>query len=274
MQIAFWLAKPIPLIEMIECRLSPFILSNAFLCLLVLDDQDWIQSHVHLCPEAENLKCTLLARKKGAAASIEKLLDQAVTPFSLRCIYYLIEKELMLGTSASLLAYLPRLHEVIKEDIILETAIGAGEKAQSFEPESPTSEAAFTNGECSAPDVDDSDSKSCTFSLSPIAVSRIIHFDALFIWIYLLNAKWKEAQELLERYPQEVLTDEYSPLYPLMGCWLQATEGVEIALTHFSGSMEVPYPSTTMLLSFFLRGKISEKIGWIATAFSYGKKWD
>jgi serine/threonine-protein kinase len=214
-QIAFWLAKPIPLIEMIESRLSPFILSNAFLCLLVLDDQEWIQPHVHLCSEPENLKCTLLARKEGAAASIEKLLGQNLTSFSLRCIYYLMEKELMLGKSASLLAHLPRLHEVIKEDKI--------------------------------------------------------HFDALFIWIYLLNAKWKEAQELLERYPQEVLTDEYSPLYPLMGCWLQATEGAEIALTHFSGSMEVPYPSTTLLLSFFLRGKISEKKGWIATAFSWEK---
>ena len=96
-------------------------------------------------------------------------------------------------------------------------------------------------------------------------------YDVLSVWALLLNRQWDKAQAILERYPPETLTDEYSPLYPLMGCWLRQTEGEEIALSHFSGSIDIPHPTITMLLSFYLRGKINEKKGWTNSAFAWEK---
>ncbi len=214
-QIAFWLAKPLTLIEMIESKLSPFIVSDAFLCLFVLDATGWMQSHILMCPEPASLKHLLNAQEEGVANTLEKILAEAITPFSLRCVYCLIERELLRGKSAALISFFDRLSTITNEDRI--------------------------------------------------------HFDVLFIWIYLLNGKGGKAQELLERYPQETLADEYSPLYAPMGCYLRQREGAEIALSHFSGSIELPYPPTTMLLSFYLRGKISEKKGWITKAFGWEK---
>jgi len=214
-QIAFWLAKPMTLIEMIESPLSAFIISNAFLCLFVLNAEELIQSHIQMCPEAKSLNHILNAQEKGACASLEKILAEIITPFSIHCIYCLIQKELFLGKSAALIPFFDRISQIIAEDKI--------------------------------------------------------PFDALFTWIYLLNDDTQKAQEILERYPQELLADEYSPFYSPMGCYLRKQEGVEIALSHFSGSIELPYPPTTMLLSFYLRGKISEKKGWITTAFGWEK---
>jgi serine/threonine-protein kinase len=96
-------------------------------------------------------------------------------------------------------------------------------------------------------------------------------FDVLFIWIYLLNKQWKKAQSILVSYPESTLADENSPLYPLMGCWLRRMEGEAIAMTHFSLSIDLPHPPTTMLLSFYLQGKIAQKKGWISTAFHWEK---
>lgn len=94
---------------------------------------------------------------------------------------------------------------------------------------------------------------------------------ALQVTYYLWSNEWKKAQALLETYPAEVLTDEYSPLFVPMGCYLTHAEGEDIALSHFSGSIDLPYPPTTMLLSYFLHGKISEKKGWIIQAFHWEK---
>jgi eukaryotic-like serine/threonine-protein kinase len=96
-------------------------------------------------------------------------------------------------------------------------------------------------------------------------------FAALLIWAYLLKNEWDAARTLLEEYiPTGRSVDEYSPLYPLAGCLLRHFEGEEAALSHFS-CVEIPHPPTTMLLSFYLQGKISEKKGWITTAFPWEK---
>jgi hypothetical protein len=63
----------------------------------------------------------------------------------------------------------------IVEVIILKTAVGVGQEAQSFELESLGMGAAFTFWECSAPIPSDSDSKSCASWLGPTAVFRIIN---------------------------------------------------------------------------------------------------
>ena len=214
-QIAFWLAKPLTLMEIAESPLSSFIINNAFLCLLVLNGHEWIRKNTHRCERGETLKIALLADKEGALACLKKILCLPIDDFSLRCAHYLIENALISGNSSQLIPLFDQLSLSIKEN-----------KEQ---------------------------------------------FDVLFIWAYLLNDEWKKAQALFESYSPEILANEYCPLYPLMGCWLHHTEGEEIALTHFASSIDLPYPPTTMLLSFYLRGKISEKRGWIATAFSWEK---
>lgn len=214
-QIAFWLVKPMVLIEMIENASSPFILSNAFLCLLMLDAKDWLHAHLHRCPEANTFKDVLVAGEEKTIASFEKISTHPMTPFTLSCIYGLFEKALMEGKSAEYLSFFEQL-------------------SHTFPAEKKK-------------------------------------FDVLLIWSYLLNREWKKAQTLLERYPPETLANEYSPFYPLMGCYLRQREGAEIALSHFSGAIELPFPPMTMLLSFYLRGKITEKKGWIFSALSWEK---
>jgi serine/threonine-protein kinase len=96
-------------------------------------------------------------------------------------------------------------------------------------------------------------------------------FAALLIWAYLLENEWHAARAVLEGYiPMGRSVDEYSPLFPLTGCLLRHFEGEEAALSHFS-CVDIPHPPTTMLLGFYLQGKISEKKGWITTAFPWEK---
>jgi serine/threonine-protein kinase len=98
-----------------------------------------------------------------------------------------------------------------------------------------------------------------------------VTLDALQISALLMHKRWKEAHELLDTYPPEILGDEYSPLFVPMGCYLAKEEGEEIARLHFGGSIDLPHPPTTMLLSDYLRGKITEKKGWSTQAFAWEK---
>jgi hypothetical protein len=43
-----------------------------------------------------------------------------------------------------------------------------------------------------------------------------------------------------------------------VGCWLWQEQGKEAALAHFSTPGDNPYPPTTALLAYFLRGKVDE----------------
>ncbi len=93
--------------------------------------------------------------------------------------------------------------------------------------------------------------------------------DELKIWALLKLKKFEEAGAALEKYPLEVKTQETSPLYPLFGCYLYATEGEQIAHAHFSGAVETPYPRTHALLGHFLTGKLGKK--WFSEAFFWEK---
>lgn len=76
------------------------------------------------------------------------------------------------------------------------------------------------------------------------------------IWALLFLHRWDEAKGLLDHYPLEELTSENSPLFPLFGCYLWATEGEAIARAHFLAVTEVPYPRTPALLGHFLTGSV------------------
>ncbi len=105
-----------------------------------------------------------------------------------------------------------------------------------------------------------------------IPPSEQAYFDSLELWSYLLSKNWKEAFLLINRLPLPSLHQEDSPLHFPYGCLLYAVEGPEIALAHFGGVMDSPYPSTTALPSYFLSGRIDEKKGWIKRAFWWEKK--
>ena len=91
------------------------------------------------------------------------------------------------------------------------------------------------------------------------------------IWAYLLLEKWEEAGALLEKQTFDQLSSERSPLFPLFGCYLWATQGENTAKTHFNTALDTPYPRTASLLSHFLSGKINLKTGWIETALIWEK---
>jgi len=87
----------------------------------------------------------------------------------------------------------------------------------------------------------------------------------------LFTESWNEAAVLFEKYPLEQLSLETSPLFPLFGCYLWATEGEAIARAHFNAVLDMPYPRTSSLLGLFLAGKIDLKNGWIEHALLWEK---
>ena len=87
--------------------------------------------------------------------------------------------------------------------------------------------------------------------------------DALHILYCLKENQLEKAQKIIESYPSEILHDEYSPLFVPMGCYLACTESEEIALSHFAGSIDLPYPPTSMLLGNYLLHRIHEESIWM-----------
>lgn len=90
--------------------------------------------------------------------------------------------------------------------------------------------------------------------------------------LLMLEGKWKDAGELFQTFPLEILNQETTPLHFLYGCWLYHTEGKEIALIHFMGVLDVPYPRSWTLFSHYLSGKLSENSPWFQRAFGWEKK--
>ena len=80
-----------------------------------------------------------------------------------------------------------------------------------------------------------------------------------------------KAGAVFEKYPLEQLSSETSPLFPLFGCYLWATEGEAIATAHFNAILETPYPRASALLGHFLSGRIDFEKGWIERAFIWEK---
>lgn len=92
------------------------------------------------------------------------------------------------------------------------------------------------------------------------------------IWALLLDDDSVKAGDLLHSYSLELLSQETTILHFLYGCWLYMTEGKEIASIHFSGVYEVPYPRSWALFSYYLKGKILEGTGWFVKSFLWEKR--
>ncbi|MBI2810079.1 MAG: protein kinase, partial [Candidatus Melainabacteria bacterium] len=197
-QLAFWLAKPITLVEMIENSSSQEVIANALYALLAMGRVEWAEENLHFLKEnVEPVRTALLYFQKSPVAAFEALSQKISSPLKAsdrQCAAFLFERALLDGKIEDALPY---------------------------------------------------------FHHFP----QIPHFDALQISAFLQQNGWKKAEALLEIYPQVTLADEYSPLFAPMGCFLAHTEGQEIALSHFCGSIDLPHPPTSMLLSYHLRGK-------------------
>jgi serine/threonine protein kinase len=103
-------------------------------------------------------------------------------------------------------------------------------------------------------------------------INNPLHLECYKIWAYLIEKNWAAAGELLHKHPLEGLTGENSLLHTLYGCWLYATEGKEIAEIHFKGVLEVTYPRSSVLLSHYLNGNITEDSLWYQQAFLWEKR--
>lgn len=92
------------------------------------------------------------------------------------------------------------------------------------------------------------------------------------IWALLLEDRIQKAGNILNSYSLELLSQETTILHFLYGCWLYLTEGTEIGLIHFSGVFEVPYPRSWALFSYFIKGKIIDNSGWKSQSFLWEKR--
>ncbi len=92
------------------------------------------------------------------------------------------------------------------------------------------------------------------------------------IWAALQQNQWSLASEMLQHFPVAMLSNESSPLFFLYGCWLQASEGQEIAEVHFSGVLDTPYPRIWSLTSHHLINDIGEGSRWLSKAFLWEKR--
>jgi len=96
--------------------------------------------------------------------------------------------------------------------------------------------------------------------------------DSYRIWAFLLQKKWDDANELLHHYSLELLNQDTTPLHFLYACWLYVVEGKDIASVHLAGTLEVAYPRTWSLFSHHFNHRIKEPQGWFQKAFLWEKR--
>ena len=99
-----------------------------------------------------------------------------------------------------------------------------------------------------------------------------IQIDAYHIWALLKEDRSQEAAEIFDLYAVEMLSQESTPLYPLFGCYLQITEGEEIAQIFFQGVIDTPFPRSWALLGHQLTNNILDNPSWFSTSFLWEKR--
>lgn len=243
MILAFWLARPYALAELIDelfnmQPLPPVLLANALFCLIELgawqlakekldhilqtDTQnDPKQDLSSFRPYQEMLEIALFAHSGSLKSALEKLIahpPDAPSKQTERTLLHLLE-------------------------------LGIDNKNTEFVHEAVLKTAGW-----------------------PFTPEGLIRIRCCSIWAYLLDRNWSAAGEILQSYPLELLSQDTSLLHCLYGCWLEVTEGKEIAAIHFSGVLEGPYPRTWNLLSTYLSGKIKENDGWISKSFLWERR--
>ena len=98
-----------------------------------------------------------------------------------------------------------------------------------------------------------------------------LRFNIRRIWAFLLEKNWQQAGEVMYTYPLELLNKGSTLLHFLYGCWLQGTEGREMAMIHFMGLLNVTYPRSWTLASHELMNELLQH-GWFDKAFLWEKR--
>lgn len=107
------------------------------------------------------------------------------------------------------------------------------------------------------------------FDTSKLPSVWSLKVDCLVIWAHLKKKHKAEAGQILNKYPLEMISHETSLLYFLYGCWLGLCEGEEMAYTHFSGALDVPFPRTWSLTANYLNGQIGQNDRWTNNSFPW-----
>ncbi len=238
--LAFWLAKPYALVEIIEQIVQDPVsdhiaIGNALFALIELGS--WkLASHqiekLHKELNADDMDGPLdqnLKLLKTAILGHEHSIYDAITRF-LTC-----DREYLESSQTRVTAYLMELALVLDfPEVVSELATQLEEL--------------------------------------PISPKDRLTLQAHHLWAQLLEGNWATAGELINSFPLTLLSDQNSPLYFLYGCWLHASEGPEIAEIHFSGVLDVPYPRLWALTSHYLGGKIHEESRWFKKSFLWERR--
>lgn len=234
-ELAFWLAKPLTLIEVIDDLMRrkkhyPVTLCNALFCLIELGAWEMARNKVNAIKTEhketfqhglEMIEIALQCHQESPAAAIETFFAHEWDTFSVReerVIFHLIERALIGGDYES-----------------AEQAVN---------------------------------------KLGKLALTEMgtLMLDCAVIKMLLLQKRWKEAGEVLHKHSTEELHQENSLLNTLYGCWLVTTEGEEIAKVHFSGALAIKFPRTWTLLGHYVHNHISEDSLWFQKAFLWEKR--
>lgn len=235
--LAFWLAKPLVLGEMIDefiaqTEVDSACLGNALFCLIQLGSWKFAQQKlaeirsalpaaelVKLKPTLELINIALMASECSLTESVTHLLALKCDDLQvceMRLIHYLMDKAL-LNNAPSL------VHDLT--NYLSEYDLSAKDQALV---------ASYQTG------------------------------------AYLAENDLVKAGQLLYVFPTELLSDEQCPLYFMYGCWLRTSESSEIAQAHFSGLMEVPYPHSCSLGSYYLTHKLDDR--WFSKSFLWERR--
>lgn len=214
-QLAFWLAKPITLIEILENMPPLFIATNAFFSLLAMGFDQWVGENLHLCSdpvEAEEIQIACLGHKKGFPLAIQTYLTQFPrTKSASRTLYYLLDQTILKNKTDAL--YSEELLELFMRNQ----------------------------------------------QLAPLGLELL-----------LLQNRWNAAEKLIVSYHLEDLQDDSSIFYPLIGCWLCYKQSEAKATSYLKGAIDTLFPTSKLLLSYFLQGKITNK-AWGREALTWEK---
>lgn len=237
LQIAFWLAKPFVIVEIIDEMLtfpepSMIILSNAFYSLLELGYVDLAQSSLNKM--LETLAETEILEKNG-------LLLKSITE-AVNCHLMPIENFRLPEIPYDSINFKRTCLHFFRQALRQRKTEKMLEIAQSLK-DSHQFQAPFKQ-----------------------------QIDNYTICALLYLKRWDEAGIILHTYPIELLSQHSSLLYFLYGCWLAATEGKEISEAHFSGMMDMPFPRSWMLSVYELNRKVGERSPWLEKAFLWEKR--
>lgn len=235
-QLAFWLAKPYVLAEVIDelskLPLAPITICNALFSLIELGAWELAQEHLQLVvdqhPHSEELlkRCQML---EIAIAAHESSVDEAID------FFLKMPPTIMPKHQERVLLYLMELALEQHNTSLIHKLATHLEK----------------------------------FEFSSLGG---VYINCALIRACLLDKEWNKAGELLLSYPVELLSQETTPLHFLYGCWLQVMEGKDIATVHFNGVLDVSYPRSWTLFSHYYNGKIIENQGWFDKAFLWEKR--